>query len=105
MTFIVGCIFIVVGLLFLLKNTWVNCIFAIITLGNGANLIIFSIGNVLAHGYPFNVEGEAFSTVRFADPLTQALVLTAIVISFATLCFVISLVKKINDVRKEEEAQ
>lgn len=102
MTFLVGCLFIVIGFLFLLKNTWVNCVFAIITLGNGANLIIFSIGSVMPHGYPFVTEGAKFSQTSYADPLTQALVLTAIVISFATLCFVISVVKKINDALEEE---
>ncbi|MFG1481513.1 NADH-quinone oxidoreductase subunit K [Halobacteriovorax sp. HFRX-2_2] len=103
MTFLVGCIFLFIGFLFLLKNTWVNSIFAIITLGNGANLIIFSIGQVVAHGYPFAKEGDTFDS-HFADPLTQALVLTAIVISFATLCFVISVIKKINDSRQGGKA-
>ncbi|WP_412470236.1 NADH-quinone oxidoreductase subunit K [Oceanospirillum sp. RT-1-3] len=103
MTFLVGCIFLIIGFLFLLKNTWVNSIFAIITLGNGANLIIFSIGKVVSHGYPFAKVGAKFES-SIADPLTQALILTAIVISFATLCFVISVIKKINDSREKGKA-
>ena len=67
-----------------------------VALGNGVNFIIFSIGDVRADAFPFIGK---FSS--FVDPLTQALVLTAIVISFATLCFVAAVIKKLNQLDNE----
>ena len=48
------------------------------------NLFIFVMGWVRGGRPPFVEPGAAVDFARFADPLPQALVLTAIVISFAT---------------------
>jgi multicomponent Na+:H+ antiporter subunit C len=91
MTYVLGCLFLIVGIYFLLRDTWPSYVYGMVALGNGVNLIIFSIGVVKEDAYPFI---NKFS--EFVDPLTQALVLTAIVISFATLCFVVAVIKKLN---------
>lgn len=96
MTHIIGCLFIGVGIYLFLKNTWHGYIYGMIALGNGVNLMIFSIGDVRENAFPF-----IGTYTNFVDPLTQALVLTAIVISFATLCFVAAVVKKLNQLEKE----
>lgn len=96
MTYLVACLFIAIGILFLLRGTYPGLVYGIITLGNGANLIIFSMGDVLEGAFPFVNRFDIYS-----DPLIQALVLTAIVISFATLCFVVALIKKLNELGTE----
>jgi multicomponent K+:H+ antiporter subunit C len=47
------------------------------------NLFIFVMGWVRGGAAPIVEAGAAVDAARFADPLPQALVLTAIVISFA----------------------
>jgi multicomponent K+:H+ antiporter subunit C len=48
------------------------------------NLFIFSMGRLEIGAAPIVEAGKAVDPASFADPLPQALVLTAIVISFAT---------------------
>ena len=55
-------------------------------LGYAVNVFIFAMGRLWQHAAPILTEGG-----RVADPLPQALVLTAIVIGFATTGFVIEL--------------
>ena len=51
-------------------------------LSYAVNLFIFGVGGVKSNAPPILVDGVDISTV--ADPVPQALVLTAIVIGFAT---------------------
>jgi multicomponent K+:H+ antiporter subunit C len=53
-------------------------------LSYAVNLFIFVMGWVRGGAPPIVDPGTAVDFARFADPLPQALVLTAIVISFAT---------------------
>lgn len=53
-------------------------------LSYGVNLFIFSMGRLRVGAAPILEPGAAADVSRYADPLPQALVLTAIVISFAT---------------------
>lgn len=63
-----------------------RCIIGLSLLGNGINLLLFSSGRLTVNTPP--VIDAAESTLKAAaNPLPQALVLTAIVISFALLCF------------------
>lgn len=96
MTYFIGCLFLGVGIYFFLRNTWYGYVYGMIALGNGVNFTIFSIGEVKQDAFPFI--GKFTS---FVDPLTQALVLTAIVISFATLCFVAAVIKKLNQLERD----
>jgi multisubunit Na+/H+ antiporter MnhC subunit len=96
MTVLIGSLFLAFGVYFLLRNTTPGYVYGIITLGNGVNLLLFSIGGISSNSFPFIGRGESS-----LDPLPQALVLTAIVISFASLCFIISVVKKIAESEKQ----
>jgi multisubunit Na+/H+ antiporter MnhC subunit len=98
MTFFIGCLFFLIGLAFILRDTFAGYVYGIIALGNGVNLIIFSVSDVHFNSFPFIGHESSMQ----ADPLPQALVLTAIVISFATLCFVIAVIKKI--IQSEEQS-
>jgi multicomponent K+:H+ antiporter subunit C len=50
----------------------------------GVNLFIFSMGRLKTGAPPVLTSGAAVNPADFADPIPQALVLTAIVIGFAT---------------------
>jgi multicomponent Na+:H+ antiporter subunit C len=72
-------------------------------LGNGANLIFLGAGR-LDRTEPAVVPlGEQLLSATAANPLPQALVLTAIVIGFALLCFSLVLVMRlIYDTRVDD---
>ena len=63
-------------------------------LGHAANLLIFTVGRV-TRGSPPVIHGDAETLLApFADPLPQALILTAIVIGFGVQAFATVLVKR-----------
>lgn len=89
---------IVIGTLFaggvyaILRRSLIKVLIGIILLGQGANLLVFSAGGLLENAPAFvNGSGE---TAAVADPLPQALVLTAIVIGFGLITFSIALLMK-----------
>ena len=79
------------GVYMLLRRNLVKLLVGLILLGHGANLLIFLMGRLIP-GRPPLVPVNATQPVGlFADPLPQALVLTAIVISFGMTAFVVIL--------------
>ena len=67
----------------------------LILLGNGANLLIFLMGDI-AKGKPPLIPADAsVFTDIYADPVPQSLILTAIVISFGLQSFAIILLKRV----------
>lgn len=71
--------------LILRGRTW-PVVLGLSLLGYAVNVFIFTMGRLWRDAAPILAEGA-----RLADPLPQALVLTAIVIGFATTGFVIEL--------------
>ena len=71
--------------LILRGRTW-PVVIGLSLLGDAVNLFIFAMGRLWQDAAPILAEGT-----RVADPLPQALVLTAIVIGFATTGFVVEL--------------
>ena len=83
------------GVFMLLRRSMVKLLVGITLLGNGANLLIFLLGN-LAKGKPPVIDGAAkLFTDMYADPVPQALILTAIVIGFGIQAFAIVLLKRV----------
>ena len=81
------------GLYMILRRSLVKVIIGLIFLGHAANLLIFTAGRITAGSPAFlNSEGEIIKSV--ADPLPQALILTAIVIGFGVQAFAIVLFKR-----------
>lgn len=79
----------------LLRRSMVKLLVGITLLGNGANLLIFLLGN-LTKGKPPVIDGTAsLFTDVYADPVPQALILTAIVIGFGIQAFAIVLLKRV----------
>lgn len=82
------------GFYMLMRRSIVKLILGLGLLGHAANLLIFTVGRVTP-GQPPIIAPEAEVLVPpFADPLPQALILTAIVIGFGVQAFAIVLVKR-----------
>jgi multicomponent Na+:H+ antiporter subunit C len=91
------------GVYMLLRRSLVKLIIGLILLGNGANLLIFLLGN-LVKGRPPVIEDTAkVLTDLYADPIPQALILTAIVISFGLQAFAIILIKRVYTVTNSDD--
>ncbi len=82
------------GLYMMLRRSIVKSLIGLALLGHAANLLLFTAAG-LTRGKPPLVPERA-STVEppVADPLPQALVLTAIVISFGVLAFTTTLIHR-----------
>ncbi|MGA0595566.1 Na+/H+ antiporter subunit C [Enterovirga sp. CN4-39] len=72
------------GVWLLLRPRTFQVIIGLSLLSYAVNLFIFSTGGLRIGEPPILARGEAGTLATYADPLPQALVLTAIVISFAT---------------------
>jgi multicomponent Na+:H+ antiporter subunit C len=91
------------GIYMILRRSLVKLILGIIILGNGANLLIFLLGRLVKGSPPIIPEdSKVFETV-YADPVPQALILTAIVISFGLQSFAIILIKRAFKVVKTDD--
>ena len=79
------------GLYMMMRRTLVQLIIGLGLLSHGANLLIFTSAGLRKGGPPIIPEGEKMLSSLPADPLPQALILTAIVISFAVTAFALVL--------------
>lgn len=76
----------------LLSRHVVRMLLGLILLSNTANLLIFFSGRLGSNVPPLVPEGLSAPAEAVANPLPQALILTAIVISFGLLAFALVLV-------------
>jgi len=72
------------GVWLLLRPRTFQVIIGLSLLSYAVNLFIFSIGGLAIDKEPILVDGIPPNLEHYTDPVPQALVLTAIVISFAT---------------------
>ena len=72
------------GVWLMLRPRTFQVIIGLSLIAYAVNLFIFSMGRLKVGAPPVLKSGEANDPSLYADPLPQALVLTAIVISFAT---------------------
>lgn len=93
MALIVGILY-ACGIFLLLRRSFVKLIIGLILLGNGANLLIFLVGGVVKGKPPIIPESSSTMLDIYADPVPQALILTAIVIGFGLQAFAIVLLKR-----------
>ena len=80
------------GVWLLLRPRTFQVMLGLALLSYAVNLFIFVMGWVRGGLPPFVERGATVDFSRFADPLPQALVLTAIVISFATTALLLVVV-------------
>lgn len=72
------------GVWLLLRPRTFQVIIGLSLISYAVNLFIFSVGRLRTDAAPILQPGEIGDPAHYADPLPQALVLTAIVIGFAT---------------------
>lgn len=87
---LVGVLF-AAGVYLILQRHLLRIIFGLILLGNAVNLLVFTVGRAARMAPPLIPEGMTVPPEATANPLPQALVLTAIVISFGLVAFALVL--------------
>jgi multicomponent Na+:H+ antiporter subunit C len=90
------------GLYLMLRRNAVRLVFGLVLLGHAANLLIFTAGGLVRGRPPIVAAGEVAPPPAVADPLPQALVLTAIVIGFAVVSFAAVLVHRVIDTATDD---
>ncbi len=91
LTFATGALF-SAGIYLILRRNLVRLIIGVSLLTTAVNLLLFTMGR-LTPGRPPLIAADALLPVSpFANPLPQALILTAIVIGFGLLAFTLVLV-------------
>lgn len=83
--------FFTVAIYLVLSKSVIRMLLGVTILGNATNLLIFTAGRLTREVPPIVAEGESQLIAPFANPLPQALILTAIVIGFALFTFLLVL--------------
>ncbi|GAB3015685.1 Na+/H+ antiporter subunit C [Niabella terrae] len=83
------------GIYLILKRSLVKLLLGIMLLGSATNTLIFVLGSIVKGKPPVIGANEMVLSPDYADPVPQALILTAIVISFALTAFAIVLLKRV----------
>lgn len=84
-------VFFAAAIYMLLSKSVIRMLLGVAILGNGVNLLIFTAGRLTRVVPPIVPDGELQLIEPFANPLPQALILTAIVIGFAMFTFLLVL--------------
>jgi multicomponent Na+:H+ antiporter subunit C len=90
LTGLVG-LFYAVSIYMMLSKHIIRVLLGIAIFGNAVNMTIFTAGRVLREVPPIIAEGRTTLEGVTANPLPQALILTAIVISFSFFAFLLVL--------------
>ena len=85
------------GIYLMLRRRLAQLIIGIGLLSNGTNLLIFTAGGLTRGRPPVIPDGAATLVPPYADPVPQALVLTAIVIGFGLLAFSLVLAHRVHE--------
>ena len=90
------------GLYLVFSRDLLRCVLGIAIMGSGANLLLFISGRLGPTQPPVIPLGETVLG-QAANPLPQALVLTAIVIGFALMCFSLMLVLRLIERQRTDD--
>lgn len=82
-------VLIAAGIYLMLERSLTRVLLGFILLGNGVNLLIILTAG---RGSPPLTDGKNLSTEGMSDPLPHALILTAIVITFAVTAFLLAMI-------------
>ncbi|PTL40578.1 MAG: Na(+)/H(+) antiporter subunit C [Alkalicoccus sp.] len=94
-------VIIAVGVYLLMTRSILRVVFGIVMLAHGAHLLILTLSG-LQQGAPPLLTEEAAS---YADPLPQAVILTAIVISFGITAFLLVLSYRTYKVHQTDDLE
>jgi multicomponent Na+:H+ antiporter subunit C len=93
LAFVIGGLY-AVAFYLLLRRSFVKLIFGLMLFSQAANLLIFTASGLTRGQPPIVPPGATAVPTPHADPLPQALILTAIVISFGMLAFALALTRR-----------
>lgn len=82
------------GVFLILRRSLMRLLLGLLFIGHAANLLIFTAGGLRGAAPAIVPEGASSLAEPYADPLPQALILTAIVISFGLFAFFLVLIKR-----------
>ncbi len=82
------------GLYMMTRRSLVKLVIGLSLLGHASNLLIFTAGGLTRGKPPLVRRGMDVLSPPYADPLPQALILTAIVIGFGVLAFALVMIHK-----------
>lgn len=91
------------GLYMLLRRNLVQLIIGLGLLTNGTNVLIFTSGGLTRAVPPVLPDGAEAIVPPYADPVPQALILTAIVIGFGVLAFALVLAHQVHRTSGSDE--
>ncbi|OBK70714.1 Na(+)/H(+) antiporter subunit C [Mycobacterium sp. 1274761.0] len=92
-----------VGVYLLLERNLIRMLLGLLLIGNAVNLLILSVGG--PSGNPPVRGAVSDGQTATADPLVQAMILTAIVISMGIAAFVLSLIYRTYRLTTDEEVE
>ncbi len=99
----------VVGVLYaaaiymILRRSIVKLVIGLVLLSNAANLLIFSAAGLTRDAPALVPAGVTAPAQAVADPLAQALILTAIVIGLGVLAFAVVLIHRAHEVVQADD--
>jgi len=96
LAFVIGGLY-AAGLYMMVRRSFVKMVIGLALLGQAANLLIFTMGRLVRGRPPLVSYGQAVVALPAADPLPQALILTAIVIGFGVQAFALVLLKRVYE--------
>jgi multicomponent Na+:H+ antiporter subunit C len=96
-------VFIAVAVYLLLARSLVRLLLGVAVLGNGINLLILVAGRLTRDAPPILGAGQSAASGPLANPLPQALILTAIVIGFALFAFLLVLAYRAQETLGQDE--
>lgn len=80
------------GLYLMARRSIIKLIIGLTLLGHASNLLVFTAGGLTRDVPPLVENDQSALLPPYADPLPQALVLTAIVIGFGVLAFALVMI-------------
>lgn len=84
-----------ISIYLLLSRNLLRFLIGIAILSSSVNILILMAGRLTSYVPPFIDSGQVLPDAHLANPLPQALILTAIVIGFGLLVFSLVLIRKI----------
>jgi multicomponent Na+:H+ antiporter subunit C len=84
-------LFFAAGIYLMLSRHIIRILLGVVLFGNAVNLLIFTNGRIMREVPPIIADGLDVPAGAVANPLPQALILTAIVISFSFFAFLLVL--------------
>lgn len=82
------------GVFMVMRRSVVKLAIGLSMIGHSTNLLVFTAGGLTRARTPIIEAGASRLAETHADPLPQAMILTAIVIGFAVLAFALALIHR-----------